>query len=115
MHELDMGEKGMATIRLDEEEWHRYFDNAADALQGRKATVEVVAADVGAQFAAENLGIVGITYDPKGRLLEVALDGMDHLIRNPQEIYVEETPHGIATFEAIDAEGRKHIVQIGQR
>jgi hypothetical protein len=105
----------MTTRKLDEQEWHRYFDERASALHGRKAVVEVVAADVGAQFVAENLGIVGITYDPKGRLLEVALGGMDHMIRHPQEIYVEETPQGIATFEAIDAEGRKHIVQIGRR
>jgi hypothetical protein len=112
---MDRGEKGMATIRLDEEEWQRYFDKAAGALHGRKATVEVVAADVGAQFAAENLGIVGITYDPKDRLLEVALDGMDHMIRHPQEIYVDQTPHGIAVVEAVDADGRKHIVQIGSR
>lgn len=103
----------MATKRLDEEEWGRYFDNAAGTLLGRKATVEVVAPDVGAQFAAVGVNVIGIVYDPKDKLLEVALDGMDHLIRHPQEIYVEETPRGLSAVEATDGSGRKHIVQIG--
>jgi hypothetical protein len=102
----------MATKRLDEEEWGWYFDQAAAALRGRKATVEVVAPDVGAQFAAAGLDIIGITYDHKDRLLEIALDGMDHLIRDPQEIYVNETPRGLDAVEATDVGGRKHIVQI---
>jgi hypothetical protein len=105
----------MTTRKLDEQEWHKYFDESARALRGLKATVEVVAADVGAQFVAEGLGIVGITYDQKDKLLEVALEGMDHLIRHPQEIYVDETPHGLAVVEATDADGRKHIVQIGSQ
>ena len=102
----------MATKRLDEHDWGRYFNDAASALRGRKATVEVVAPDIGAQFAAVGLDVIGIAYDPKDRLLEVALDGMDHLIRHPQEIYVDETPHGLAVVEATDGSGRKHIVQI---
>jgi hypothetical protein len=71
-----------------------------------------VAPDVGAQFAAAGLDIIGITYDHKDRLLEIALDGMDHLIRDPQEIYVNETPRGLDAVEATDVGGRKHIVQI---
>ena len=102
----------MATRRLDEHDWGRYFDDAAGALRGRKATVEVVAPDGGAQFAAVGLDVIGIAYDPKDRLLEVALDGMDHLIRHPQEIYVDETPRGPTVVEATDGSGRKHIVQI---
>jgi hypothetical protein len=105
----------MTTRKLDEQEWHRYFDEHAAALHGRKAVVEVVAADVGAQFVAEGLGIVGITYDQKDKLLEVALDGLDHLIMHPQEIYVDETPHGLAVVEATDADGRKHIIQIARQ
>ena len=105
----------MTTRKLDEQEWHKYFDESARALRGLKATVEVVAADIGAQFVAEGLGIVGITYDQKDKLLEVALDGLDHLIMHPQKIYVDETPHGLAVVEATDADGRKHIIQIGRQ
>jgi hypothetical protein len=102
----------MTTRKLDEQEWHRYFDEGDHALRGQKATVEVVGADVGAQFVAEGLSIFGITYDQKGRLLEVVLEEMDHLIPHPQEIYVDETPQGLAVVEATDADGRKHIIQI---
>jgi len=105
----------MATKRLDEAEWHRYFDEIADDLRDRKATVQVVAQDIGAQFAAEGLGIVGITYDRKDRLLEIALDGLNHMIQQPREIYVDEAPDGLAMVEATDADGRKHIVQISRQ
>jgi hypothetical protein len=105
----------MTTRKLDEQEWHRYFDKSDRALRGLKATVEVVATDVGAQFVAEGLGIVGITYDQKGKLLEVAMEGMDHLIMHPREIYVDETPQGLAVVEATDADGRKHIIQISHQ
>ena len=33
----------MTTRKLDEQEWHRYFDEGDRALRGLKATVEVVA------------------------------------------------------------------------
>ena len=105
----------MTTRKLDEQEWHRYFDEGDRALHGLKATVEVVGADIGAQFVAEGLGIFGITYDQKGKLLEVVLDGMEHLILYPREIYVDETPQGLAVVEATDADGRKHIIQIARQ
>ena len=69
----------MATRRLDEHDWGRYFDNVAGALRGREATVEVVAPDVGAQFAAVGLDVIGIAYDPKNELLEIALVAHPHL------------------------------------
>jgi len=106
------GDKSMTTRKLNQEEWQLYFDRIAKSLRDRKATVEVVSPDVGAQFIAEELGILGITYDPRSGLLEVALDGMDHLIRHPVEIYVDETPEGIGVVEATDDDNRKHIIQL---
>lgn len=102
----------MATKKIEQAEWRRYFDTNGGALHGRKATVQVIGPDIGAQLAAEGLPIVGVTYDSKDQLLEIALDGLDHLIRHPQEIYVDESPHGAMVLEAVDGEGRKHIVQV---
>jgi hypothetical protein len=107
-----MGEAIMPTTKIGEGEWHRYFDTVGSALQGRKATVQVIGPDIGAQFAAEDLGIIGITYDQKDQLLEIALDGLDHLIRHPREIYIDETPDGAAMIEVVDADEHKHIIQI---
>lgn len=103
----------MTTTRIEEGEWLRYFDRAKATLCGRMVSVQLVAEDVGAQYVAERLGLVGITYDPKDRLLDVALEGLDHLIERPREIYVDEAPDGAIAIEAIDAEGRKHIIRIG--
>lgn len=102
----------MTTKRIEQGEWGRYFDLNGGALKGRKATLQVIGPDIGAQVAAEGLRIVGVAYDPKDRLLEIALDGLDHLIRHPQEIHVDEALHGAMVIEAVDGDGRKHIVQV---
>jgi hypothetical protein len=52
-----------------------------------------------------NLMICGcrsaITIDPNGDLLEIALDGLDHLIHRPREIYVEDGP-GLTAVVIVD-------------
>ncbi|GAA4257613.1 DUF5335 family protein [Azospirillum formosense] len=105
----------MTTTRLEEQEWHRYFSAAKNILYGRLASVQVVGADVGAQRVADRVSLLGVTFDPKGHLLDVALDGLNHLIQNPREIYVDEAPSGAIAMDVVDADGRKHIIQIGDR
>lgn len=61
--------------------------------------------------SAEGLSIAGITYDQQGRLLEVAPEGLDHLIGHPQDIYLDETSKVLAVVQAINAEGRNHIIR----
>jgi hypothetical protein len=34
--------------------------------------------------------LLGISYDPKDDIIEIALEGVDHLIPKPREVYVEE-------------------------
>ena len=59
-------------------------------LLGKQAEIEVMGLPFGVHVAANWLSLLGITYDPKGDLVEIALDGLDHLIRQPQEIALEE-------------------------
>src|SRR3979411_2665921 len=96
--------------KLEKSQWRAYFDRVSKALIGKRAEIEVASLKLGDQIAAEWLPLVGITYDPKDDILEVALDGVDHLITKPREIYVEEQGLELAAVEVIDAEGVRQIV-----
>ncbi|WP_255575111.1 DUF5335 domain-containing protein [Caldovatus aquaticus] len=102
----------MRSRKLERSEWKPYSDRVSKALVGKRAEVEVVSLDLGHQVQAEWLPIYGITFDPKDNLFEIALEGLDHLIRAPQEVYVLEGPEGLESVEIVDADGRRQIVRL---
>jgi uncharacterized protein DUF5335 len=42
----------------------------------------------------------------------VALDGVDHIIRHPREVYFDEELGQLASLEIIDAEGNHQIIKL---
>jgi Family of unknown function (DUF5335) len=54
--------------------------------------------------------LLGSAYDPKDDLIEIALDGVDHMIHGPVEVWIDETGAGVASLEIIDREGTRQIV-----
>jgi uncharacterized protein DUF5335 len=102
----------MATRKLDKAEWRAYCDRISKALVGKQAEVEVASLRLGSQIAAEWLPLLGVAYDPKDDIAEIALDGLDHLIHKPRELYIDESPTGVAGLEIVDAEGIRQIVRL---
>jgi hypothetical protein len=102
----------MATVKLEKAAWHPYFDRVSKTLGGKQAEIEVTGLNLGAQIEAEWLPLLGLVYDQKSNLVEVFVEGLDHLIRNPSEIYVEHGPGGLASVEVIDADGIKQIIKL---
>lgn len=101
------------TVRtLEKTEWHSYFDRMAKGLVGKRAEIEVASLELGDQIEAEWVALVGITYDPKSDVLEIALDGLDHLVPKPRQVYVDEGLAGLDSFEVIDHAGVRHIVRL---
>jgi hypothetical protein len=98
--------------KLDKPLWQPYFDVMSRALLGKRAEIEVVSLNLGDQIEAEWAPLLGITYDPKDDLLEVALEGHDHLINKPREIYVEDQELELASVEVIDAEDVRQIIML---
>jgi len=60
----------------------------------------------------EWLALLGITYDPKDDLLEIALEGVDHLIRQPRALYADSAACGLLSFEVIRADGVSQIITL---
>jgi hypothetical protein len=49
-------------------------------------------------------------YDPKDDLIDLDLDGLDHMIHHPRELYVENGLN-VASLEIVDEEGVSQIVK----
>jgi hypothetical protein len=97
---------------LPRTEWRRFFDRMSKPLLGKWAEVEVASLDLGDQITAEWIPLIGITYDSRDDLVDVALDRANRLIRHPTAIIVEEAPTGLESVAVIDAEGARHFVKL---
>jgi hypothetical protein len=102
----------MTTHKLDKKQWRTFFDRISTMLEGKRAEIEIASLRLGDQIEAEWLPLLGITYDPMDDIVEVALEGLDHLIPKPREIYVEDDAEGIMALEIVDDDGEKQIVKL---
>jgi len=102
----------MATRKLDKKEWRSFFDRFSRTLDGKQAEIELVSLRLGDQVEANWLPLLGIAYDPNDDIVEVALEGLDHLISKPREVYVEERAGGLAALEIVDSDDVKQIIKL---
>jgi hypothetical protein len=104
----------MATIRLDQSAWSSYADRMSKALIGMPAEVEVASLNFGVQRAAAWIPLLGILYDPRNDILAVTFEGLDHMVRHPQTIYVQEDAGQVQSIEVIGSDGTRHIIRLRQ-
>lgn len=97
---------------INRADWRRFFDRMSGALIGKRVEIEAASLDLGDQIVAEWAPLLGITYDSQNDLLDVALSGLDHLIRGPQEIHVQEGPRGIETIVVVSRDNLKQILKL---
>jgi hypothetical protein len=103
----------MATRKLNKAEWQAFFDGLSHVLGPKQVEVEVLSLGLGDQIEAGWLPLVGLVYSPKDDTVEVALDGLYHLIKQPREIYVVEEEAGeLLAIEVITADGVRQIVRL---
>jgi len=69
---------------LPKSEWKAYFDHLSKHLIVERAEVEIAGLKSGGHIEARWVPLIGITYEPKGDVLEVALEDLDHLIHQPR-------------------------------
>jgi hypothetical protein len=100
----------MTTRKLEKPEWRSFLDNVS-ILEAKAAEIEVGSLRLGDQVEAKWLPLIGVTYDPKDDLVEIALDGLDHMIRRPCEIYIDNGAGTLSSIEIVDADGVKQIIR----
>ena len=103
----------MSSLRtIPKTEWRSFFDRLSQALLGKWAEIEVASMDLGDNIVAEWVPMIGITYDSRDDLLDVALDRVDHLIRHPKEILVEEDESGLKSVAVLDGDDTRQIINL---
>jgi hypothetical protein len=93
-------------------EWKPFCDRISKALSGDSVELEVVSLSLGDRFASRWVPLVGITYDPRADVLEIALPDLDHTIEHPQAVWVDETRRGIVAIEVTTGEARDEILRL---
>ena len=94
-------------------DWRHFFDEMSRLkLRGKWAEIEIATPELGDQIVAEKVPVIGITYDSRDDLLDVALDRANRLIRHPQAIDVEEEPIGIVSIAVVDDAGARHMIRL---
>ena len=96
------------TVRLAQSDSSQQASSEAGAVQ--TVTVELTGLGLGDQMAAEHASLTGITYEPADDTLTLFLEGLEHRIRQPRAIHVEQELDALRSIEAIDAEGVHHII-----
>jgi hypothetical protein len=88
-----------------------FLDRLSRALSGKRAEIEVVSLALGDQIEAEWLPLIGVVYDPKSDLIEIALDGLDHLIRKPEQMEIEGDEAQLSSMKIVDRDGIQQILR----
>ena len=94
----------MSTRALPRAEWRRYCDRVSKEVAGRRVELDVASLDVGDHVEARWLPLLGVVFDVRGDVLEIALDGIGHSILSPREILLEETERGLVALEIVAAD-----------
>ena len=102
------------TRKLEKSEWSSFLNRISKGLASTQAEIEVTSLNLGDQIQAEWVPLIGIVYDPKDDIVEVAVEGLDHMIHRPRELYIEEDDADLSSLEIIDDAGVRHIVNLRQ-
>lgn len=102
----------MTVRQLPKGDRKAYSARVSKGLEGKRAQIEVAALPLGDQIATKWVPIFGITYDPKDDIIDIALDGLNHLVHQPRSLAVDEGVAGLSSLEIIDGEGKKQIVNL---
>jgi hypothetical protein len=100
----------MALMQLAKPRWQTYFDHLAAAQRATRAEIDVTGLGLGHQIETDWTPLIGLSYDPKGDVLAVIAEGVEHLIRHPKQIHIDQELDWVSSIEVIDAEGTHHIV-----
>lgn len=100
----------MALVRIERTQWFAFCNGMTRMVLGKRAEIEIASQSLGAQIEARWLPLLGVAYDRKRDTLEIALDGIDHRIERPRELYVDYGSSGVEQVGILDADGAWQIV-----
>ena len=100
----------MALLKVERRMWCAFCNGVTIQLAGKRAEIEIASLDLGAQVLARWLPLLGLVYDGKNDYFQIAIDGHDHMVLKPRELYAEYGPRGLQSVGILDSEGAWQIL-----
>jgi hypothetical protein len=104
----------MFTRELAKAELEPYFSRVSKKLGTQNVEIEVASLDIGDQIEAEWTGLTSLSYDAKTETLDVVGPTLDHRIRAPKTVYVQEGDDGLHAVDVERGDGVKEIVRLSR-
>jgi hypothetical protein len=110
----------METTRIPDDQLEQHFDRFTKHFLLHESTtaadVEIMSTELGDQFEAEGVHLLGVTYDPKDQAIQFELDGGEHRVTHPKEVWTVEDADGfIKTIEIVRDDDTREIVKVSRR
>jgi len=102
----------MPDISIEKADWADFLNWVTDSLAGAQAEIDVLSLKLGAQAQARSLPLLGLAYDRKSDVIEVALEGLDHLVHRPRKLAATQDDSGLLSIEIVDADKVRQIVKL---
>jgi hypothetical protein len=105
------------TKQLSPDRMQEYFDGFSKRFLRKGSTavvdVEVLGIEIGDQVESEGERLIGITYEPRTRALEVELESAGLRAYRPKEVWaIEEDDGFIQALEIVRDDDTKEIVRV---
>jgi len=105
------------TKQIPPDRMQAYFDGFSKRFLQRDATatadVEVLGMDIGDQIEEEGERLIGISYEPRTRALELDLESVGIRAYRPKEVWaIEEDDGFISGLEIVREDDTKEIVRV---
>ncbi len=104
----------MKTTEIAREDWGEFFDRVSRSLRGKQIDIEVDGLDIGTQIEASKLSLNGLSYDHKDDVFVITTEVIEHLIHEPQQIFVSGDEDGFDSLEITTGDGGKQIVSFSE-
>jgi hypothetical protein len=100
----------MGLRKFDRSQWIDVCAALSIGLQGKRAEIEVVSPVDGILIEAHWLPVIGIAYDPENDALKIMMDGVDHFVFQPREMYFDFGLGSVQSVGILDKENAWQIV-----
>lgn len=106
-----------STKKIPRERLTQYFDAFSKRFLSDGGTdsadVQILEPELGDQYAAKGVRLLGVTYDDKENALEIQLEPGDHRVYEPAEVWtVEEDDGFVSAIEIVRSDSAKEIISV---
>jgi hypothetical protein len=102
----------MGVQRFDRSIWINVCAAISANLLGKRAEIEFVSLADGLLTEALKQPVLGIIYDPENDVLKILLEGIDHFVFQPKEMYLDFGLGGDVSLGIVDKDNAWQIVML---